>query len=170
MSAALALVTVLSTAVAFFMALRSVSKEYNSEYMDVVFSSWGKIIFTLLPIVIYVAIAILKDGWSALIYSAEFSLAATLISGLGIQEMCCGIAIKHNREISRERVSFLSIGALLVFSISLTVTVFIYSTSLNSVVAFVIQMLLFVLSIFSYFGTGAVVSVIDRNISQAKKY
>lgn len=169
MPTTLAISIILSIVIGFFLALKSGSKHYSSQYIDIILNSWGKIIFSLLPIILYIAIAILKGVWTPLINSAEFALAAAIISGLGIQEMCCGIAIKHDIEISKNRVSFLSVAALTVFSVSLATTIYVYLTNQSGISVFLFQVLLFVASIFSYFGTGAVIAVVEQNVSQMRK-
>jgi hypothetical protein len=170
MPTVLAIATLISVLIAFFLALKSGSKQYSSKYMDVILNSWGKIILTLLPIILYTVIAIHNGGWDTLINSAEFALAAALVSGLGIQEMCCVVAIKHNRDLNKNRVSFLSILALVVFTTSLTSMVYVYVTSQGGILIFFFQIFLFLTSVFSYFGTGAVISMIEQNVSQTRKF
>ncbi|MFM4651382.1 hypothetical protein [Aeromonas bivalvium] len=153
--------TIASIVIGFVTGTFSGYKQYGNRYMGVILGSWGRILVTLLPFLIYIVISIFSSGWSKIFHSPEIAMASFLIFLMSNQELGCALAVQRNYPIERYKVSIISIWSLSWLCAALVSVIFIFQTDQIPLVAVLWQLTLLIVAIFTYFGSAAVVKLVE---------
>lgn len=153
--------TIVSILVGFFTSSLDGYKQFGSRYMGVILSSWGRILATLLPFLLYTAISISSSGWSKIFQSPEIAMDAFLILLMSSQELGCALSIRRQYPMERYKISMISMWSLLWLCAALMSVILIFQADQVPVVVIIWQFVLLAVAILTYFGSAAVVKLVE---------
>lgn len=144
----------------FFYSAKRATQRFGVEYMEVVISYQWKCLKGMSLIVLYLGLSYYQGGWEVILSGVAFSASAFTFFVLAMHEMACGICISHQREIPRKGVALMSRCIIIGLSISLLSIVLIFQAKSVHWVVSGFQIVLFILSVFSYYISGTVINLI----------
>ena len=153
--------TIASVVLGFVTSSLSGYKQYGSRYMAVILGSWGRILVALLPFLIYIGISIASSGWSKILQSPEIAMGSFLIFLMSSQELGCALAVQHHYPVERYKVSIISMWSLLWLCAALASVILIFQADQIPFAAVLWQFALLIVAIVTYFGSAAVVKLVE---------
>lgn len=157
--------TLLSVVIAFITSSIETNRKYGSVCISATLRAWGKILLTLLPLIIYVAISITSDGWDNIFQSPEVAMGAFLILLLSNNELGSALSVTRNYPVVRYKVSLISMWSLLWLCTALASVIFIYQANEIPTIAVIGQFVLLLIAVVTYFGTGVVITLVENGYS-----
>src|SRR5690606_9110737 len=127
---------------------------FGSTYQKVMIGAWIKLLSSLVPVIIYVAISIAGGGWEKIFRSPELSAAAFTILFMSCHQLCLGLSVKHNLNLKPNRVGIVGGWALCWLIAAVISVVLIYQAEVVSGAVIFWQIILLAVAVLTYLGTA----------------
>jgi len=145
---------------AYFSSVKQSTKEFGSDYMEVVKSYQWKCLKGIGLISIYLGLSFYQGGWEKILTGVAFSASAFTFFVLAIHEMACGICVSHKMNVPKKGIVIISRLIIIGLVLSLISTILVFlSTSVHWVLSG-FQIILFLLAVLAYYIAGTTINLI----------
>lgn len=145
---------------AYFTSVKELTKEFGSDYMDVVKSYQWKCMKGSGLIFLYLGLSFYQGSWDKISTGVAFSASAYTFFVLAIHEMACGICISHKMNVPKKGIAIISKFIIIGLVLSLICIILVFQSNSVHWIVFGFQVVLFLLSVFAYYIAGTTINLV----------